>query len=79
MTTIYECEKFPGLMTYGTDGELIRFHAGQFVATRKSQRDVLDNMKHVDKKEVAQKSAPAPKATPKRRQAPAKSATKATK
>lgn len=79
MTTIYECEKFPGLMTYGTDGELIRFQAGQFVATRKSQRDALDGMKHVTKKELPKKSAPAPKATPKRRQAPAKQANKNTK
>lgn len=42
--TAYKSDKISGLMTYATDGSLIRFIDGRFTATRKAQRDVLDKM-----------------------------------
>lgn len=47
--TAYKSDKISGLMTYATDGSLIRFIDGRFTATRKAQRDVLDKMPGVRK------------------------------
>lgn len=45
--TAYICKKFPELITYASDGSIIRFHGGKFTATNKAQRDVLDRNLHV--------------------------------
>lgn len=47
--TLYLSEKFSELITYATDGSLIRFKGGQFTATNKAQRDALDNVPNVRK------------------------------
>lgn len=49
--TLYKSDNNSGLMTYATDGSLIRFIDGQFKATKKAQRDVLDKLKGVRKVE----------------------------
>lgn len=67
--TTYKSDKHGGLTTYATDGSLIRFTDGRFVATNKAQRDALDKLKGVRKVESA-KPAEKPKETDKPKEAP---------
>lgn len=72
--TTYKSDKHGGLTTYATDGSLIRFTDGRFVATKKAQRDALDKLKGVRKVEST-KPAEKPKETdkPKAKAKPKKS------
>lgn len=46
--TLYK-SKHQRLKTYATDGKLIQFVGGYYKATRKPERDVLDNIRSVRK------------------------------
>lgn len=63
--TTYKSDKHGGLTTYATDGSLIRFTDGRFVATNKAQRDALDKLKGVRKVESAKPPTEKPKEAPK--------------
>lgn len=62
----YKSDKISGLMTYATDGSLIRFIDGRFTATRKAQRDVLDKLPGV-RKVVGEKAEAKPKKATKKK------------
>lgn len=62
--TLYK-SKHQRLKTYATDGKLIQFVGGHFKATRKAERDVLDNIRSVRKVVGATEQRAKPQQKPK--------------